>query len=58
MSDTRDERLRLRDADCLIEDLAAKLRENKQIIAGSLGFGRITWHGKDGKWQIDLEPKL
>jgi hypothetical protein len=58
MTDSREERVRLAEADRLIEDIAAKLRENRPIIAGSLGFGRISWHGKNGKWEIDLEPKL
>lgn len=58
MTDAREERLRLAEADRLIGDIAAKLRENRLIIADSLGFGRISWHGKSGKWEIDPEPKL
>ena len=46
-------------ADRLIEVITKKLINNKAVIKGSLGFGRLTWRVKrNGDIEVDLEPKL
>ncbi|MBI5287395.1 MAG: hypothetical protein HY873_00285 [Chloroflexi bacterium] len=58
MNESVEERARLREADRLIEEIVMKLRQNKAVIAGSLAFGRVSWHGSGAKREIHLEPKL
>jgi hypothetical protein len=46
-------------ADRLIEAIVAKLKGKKAVLVDSLEFGRLTWRkGKNGGFEIDLEPKL
>ena len=42
----------------LITAIAAKLRSNGATVARSLQYGRIIWRTRDGKIDIELEPKL
>ena len=46
-------------ADELIQVITKKLINNKSVISGSLGFGRLTWRVKrNGEIEVNLEPKL
>ena len=47
------------DVDRLVEAILAKLKDNKPILAKSLGHGHIQWRKqRNGEFEIDLEPKL
>ena len=42
----------------LIQDIVDKLKANRVVLERSLRFGRLSWHHKNGKTEVHLEPKL
>ena len=46
------------DVDHLIQDIVEKLEANRPVLVKSLRFGRLIWRHKNGKTEVDLEPKL
>jgi hypothetical protein len=48
---------RYRTVDRLIADVTAKLEEHKPVLAHAKS-GRLSWRIKDGKVELELEPRL
>lgn len=42
----------------LIEAISKKLQANRNVVARSIAYGRVSWRLKNGNVELDVELKI